>query len=190
MNRARWHQTTFLILAAAVALGFASAGRTAAHAAQKNAESTGKNDIQREVLHELRMLNYYTVFDNLGYSVDGGHVTLSGEVTNPTLKSDAVNSVKKIAGVTDVTDNIRVLPLSPDDDSIRRAEYRAIYGDPQLSKYGFASVQSIHIIVDHGHVTLEGSVDTQADKDVANIRASGVPNAFSVTNNLMVNGEH
>jgi hyperosmotically inducible protein len=177
------------LFVAVATMAFVSAGSGAARGAQKKPVAGEEGYVQREVLHELRMLPYYTVFDNLEYSVDGGHVTLSGEVTNPTLKSDAVNSVKKIAGVTDVTDNIKVLPLSPDDDSIRRAEYRAIYGEPQLSKYGFASVQAIHIIVDNGHVTLEGTVDSAADKNVAGIRANGVPNAFSVTNDLMVNGE-
>jgi hyperosmotically inducible protein len=185
MNRNRMVQVLSVFVAVAMA-AFVSAG---SGAAQKKPVAGEEGYVQREVLHELRMLPYYTVFDNLGYSVDGGHVTLSGEVTNPTLKSDAVNSVKKVAGVTDVTDNIKVLPLSPDDDSIRRAEYRAVYGEPQLSKYGFASVQAIHIIVDNGHVTLEGNVDSQADKNVANIRANSVPNVFSVTNDLMVNGE-
>jgi hyperosmotically inducible periplasmic protein len=96
--------------------------------------------------------------------------------------------VKSVPGVTDVQDNIKVLPLSNDDDRIRRAAYRAIYGDPQLTKYGFQSVQSIHIIVDNGHITLEGTVNSQADKNVAGIRANSVEGAFSSKNNLMVSG--
>ena len=157
-------------------------------AAQKGAQS-GDESIQREVRHQLRMLNYYTVFDNLEYGVEGNRVILEGEVTNPVLKDEAVAAVKSVPGVTGIQDNIKVLPLSNDDDRIRRAAYRSIYGDPQLSKYGFQSVQSIHIIVDNGHIALEGSVDSEADKNVAGIRANSVPGAFSVKNNLLVRGE-
>ena len=173
-------------LTAALAIGaLALAGANYARA-----QKDDRGGVQREVLHELRMLPYYTVFDDLEYKVDGGHVTLYGDVTNPTLKSDAVAAVKSINGVTDVTDNIKVLPLSPGDNRIRQAEYRAIYGEPQLSKYGWASVQGIHIIVDNGHVTLKGDVDNQGDRNVANIRANSVPGVFSVDNQLTVHGEH
>jgi hyperosmotically inducible protein len=91
--------------------------------------------------------------------------------------------------VTNVIDNVRVLPPSPDDDRIRQAEYRAIYSEPQLSRYAYNSVQGIHIVVNNGHVTLEGDVDNQTDKNVANIKANGVPGVFSVTNNLQVHSE-
>lgn len=179
-----------LLTVAALGLGFSGGKYANANAAQKdNSQNANGGDIQREVLHELRMLPHYTVFDNLEFKVQGTQVTMLGEVTNPTLKSDAVNVVKSIKGVTDVTDSITVLPLSNDDDRIRRAEYHAIYGDSQLSKYGFNAVQAIRIIVDNGHVTLVGSVDSQSDKDTANIRAGSVPGTFTVTNNLMVNGE-
>lgn len=144
--------------------------------------------IQREVLHELRLLPYYSVFDDIKFSVQGTHVTLSGEVANPVLKSDAEGAAKSVKGVTDVTNNIKVLPVSDLDNQIRRAEYHAIYGEPQLSKYSWQSVQGIHIIVENGHVTLEGIVDNESDKNVANIRANSVPNVFSVTNNLQVAG--
>jgi hyperosmotically inducible periplasmic protein len=177
-------------IAATVAFGLliSTTGFAGAPAARQTAQ--GPNDtLQREVQHNLRMLNYYTVFDNLEFGVDGNRVVLEGQVTNPEVKSEAVAVVKKIPGVTDVQDNIKVLPLSNDDDRIRRTAYRAIYGDPQLSKYGFQSVQSIHIIVDQGHITLEGSVDSQADKNVAGIRANSVEGAFSSKNNLMVHGE-
>jgi hyperosmotically inducible protein len=172
-----------MLVATLVVLGLASGG---AAVAQKEA----RGSVQREVLHELRMLPYYSVFDDLEYKVEGGHVTLSGAVTNPTLKSDAINAVKGISGVTDVTDNIKVLPLSPDDNRIRQAEYRTIYGEPQLTKYSWASVQGIHIIVENGHVTLKGDVDSAADRNVANIRANSVPGVFSVDNQLTVHGEH
>lgn len=145
-------------------------------------------DLSDQVRHQLVMNPYYSVFDDLNYSVDNatGVVTLSGDVTWPVVKDDAVSSVKHIPGVTKVIDNIHVLPLSPMDNQIRRAEYRAIYGFAGLYRYGLGTQPSIHIIVDNGHVTLTGVVDNQADKDTAYIRANGVPNVFSVTNNLRV----
>jgi osmotically-inducible protein OsmY len=72
------------------------------------------------------------------------------------------------------------------DDQLRHAVFRAIYGDTVLSRYGWSAVPSIHIIVNNGHVTLEGVVDSESDKNLANLRANGVPNVFSVTNNLSV----
>ena len=181
--------TNFLGIAAlAFGLLISTAGFAAAPPAQKDSQP-GKDTLQREVQHQLRMLNYYTVFDNLEYGVEGNRVILEGEVTNPVLKSEAVAAVKSVPGVTDVQDNIKVLPLSNDDDRIRREAYRTIYGDPQLTKYGFQSVQAIHIIVENGHITLEGVVDSQADKNVAGIRANSVSGAFSSKNNLLVRGE-
>ena len=140
----------------------------------------------REVRHELVMLPYYGVFDNLSYRVDGGTVTLMGQVTRPTLKSDAENVVKRIEGVDRVVNNIEVLPLSPNDDRVRLAVYRAIYGFPSLNRYALNAVPPIHIIVANGKVTLEGVVASQGDKDAANVQANGVPGVFSVTNNLRV----
>ncbi len=143
--------------------------------------------LTKEVRHELVTLPYYNVFDDLAYKVDGSTVTLFGAVTRPTLKSDAANAVRHIEGVTDVINNIEVLPLSPDDDRIRIAVYRAIYGSPALAdRYGFRAVPSIHIIVKNGHVTLTGVVANQGDKNIANIQANGVGGVFSVTNNLVV----
>jgi hyperosmotically inducible protein len=140
----------------------------------------------KEVRHELVMLPYYGVFDNLAYRVDGSTVTLMGQVTQPTLKSSAENVVKGIEGVTKVANNIEVLPLSPDDDRIRVAVYRAIYGQAGLQRYQMQAVPPIHIIVKNGNVTLEGVVANEGDKDIANIQARGVPGAFGVTNNLRV----
>ncbi len=150
------------------------------------AQSRGQDYLQREVRHELVMLPWYGVFDNLEYRVEGGTVVLAGQVTRPTLKTDAQNAVKNIEGVDRVVNNIEVLPLSPMDDRIRIAEYRAIYGDPVFQRYEIQAVPPIHIIVRNGHVTLEGVVANQSDKDLANIRANGVPGVFSVTNNLRV----
>jgi len=143
--------------------------------------------IVKEVRHELVMLPFYGVFDNLAYKVDpGGTVTLMGQVARPTLKSDAENVVKRIEGVTRVVNNIEVLPDSPMDNQIRIATYRAIYGDPALSLYQVRAVPPIHIIVANGHVTLEGAVAREMDKTVAGMRANSVPGVFSVDNNLVV----
>src|SRR6266542_4334240 len=113
--------------------------------------------LTKEVRHELVMLPYYTVFDNLSYRIDGATVELSGQVTRPTLKSDAERVVKKIEGVSNVVNNIDVLPLSPNDDRIRFAVYRALYaGNSTLFRYSLGAVGSIHIIVENGNVTLIG----------------------------------
>jgi hyperosmotically inducible protein len=126
------------------------------------------------------------VFDNLAYKVDGYNVTLMGQVTRPTLKSDAENVVKKIEGVEHVDNRIEVLPPSPTDDRLRLQLYAAIYGYPALQKYALGVQQPIRIIVKNGKVTLEGVVDNEADKNIANIQANSVPGVFSVTNNLQV----
>lgn len=143
--------------------------------------------IAREVRHQLVTLPYYSIFDDLAFRVDGTTVTLLGVVVWPALKSDAENVTKRVEGVTKVINQIKVLPPSPMDDQIRRAEYRAIYGDPTIgTRYGYRALPSIHIIVENGHVTLEGVVANQFDKNLINTRANGVPNVFSVTNNLIV----
>lgn len=145
--------------------------------------------IAREVRHQLLMLPYYSIFDDLAFRVDGTTVTLLGDVTNPTLKSEAENVVKHIEGVTQVNNQIEVLPPSPMDDQIRRAEFRAIYGDPEIGdRYGHQALPSIHIIVKNGHVKLEGVVANQMDKNLINVRANSVPNVFSVENDLQVAG--
>jgi hyperosmotically inducible protein len=154
--------------------------------AQDRASAKGEDRIAREVRHELVMLPYYSVFDNLAYKVDGYTVTLFGEVTQPVIKSDAEKSVKKIEGVEKVVNNIEVLPLSPMDDQIRRAVYRAIYGQPGLEMYSLRAVPTIHIIVKNGQVTLNGAVGNAGDKQRAGIAANGVSGVFSVTNDLLV----
>ena len=140
----------------------------------------------REVRHELVMLPYYGIFDNLAYRVDGRVVTLFGQVSRPTLKSDAENVVKQIEGVERVINEIEVLPLSPNDDGIRRAVYRAIYSSEPLQRYAMGAVPSIHIIVKNGNVTLEGAVGNEGDKNIAGIAANGVSGVFTVTNHLVI----
>lgn len=148
--------------------------------------TSGQQRIQKEVRHELVMMPYYSVFDNLAYKVEGNTVTLLGQVSRPNLKSEAENRVKHIEGVDKVVNNIEVLPTSPSDDRIRRAEFRKIYSDPALSKYAWGAVPPIHIVVNNGKVTLEGVVDSENDKNVAGIRAKEVPGTFGVQNNLRV----
>jgi hyperosmotically inducible protein len=122
----------------------------------------------------------------LAYEVNGSRVVLTGQVTKPTLKDSAGRVVKSIEGVESVANNIEVLPLSPIDDQLRIAVFRAVYGQPGMDRYAHQAMPSIHIIVKNGHVTLEGYVDNQGDKDRAGIYANGVPGVFSVTNNLKI----
>jgi len=145
--------------------------------------------LEKSVRHELVMLPFYGVFDNLAFRVDGGKVTLLGQVTRPTLKADAARVLKGIEGIESVENQIEVLPLSPNDDRIRLGLYRALYGHNSLYRYAIMAVPSIHIIVKNGHVTLEGAVATKADKNIAGIQANGVPGVFSVQNNLRVDAE-
>lgn len=150
-------------------------------------KSNQPRDLRDAVRHELVMLPYYSVFDDFEYSVDNhGVVTLLGEVTRPILKSDAENVVKRIPGVTGVVNNVKVLPLSPFDNRIRAATYRSIFGFGGLYRYAMGTNPSIHIIVENGHVTLKGVVANEGDKNIAYIRANGVPGVFSVTNKLLV----
>jgi len=155
-------------------------------AAQREVSPQAEQRIQKEVRHELVMLPYLSVFDNLAFKVDGYDVTLLGQVVNPTLKSDAENVVKRIEGVEKVVNQIEVLPPSPMDDQLRRKLFRAIYGYPTLQKYALPTIKPIRIIVKNGHATLEGVVDNDTDKNLVGVRANGVPGLFSVTNNLVV----
>jgi hyperosmotically inducible protein len=160
---------------------------SAAQDAQRD-QPTAKSQerITKEVRHELLMLPYFGVFDNIAYKVDGYTVTLLGQVVRPVLKSDAENAVKRIEGVEKVDNQIEVLPTSPMDDRLRRRLFRAIYGYPGLEKYELGVQKPIRIIVKNGHVTLEGVVDNDGDKNLAGIRANGVSGSFSVANNLQV----
>jgi hyperosmotically inducible protein len=154
-----------------------------------NREMRADQRIAREVRHELVMLPYYGVFDNLSFRVDGDRVTLLGQVTRPTLKHDAEAAIKDVEGVRSISNEIEVLPLSPDDDRIRLATYRAIFGQVGLDRYAMQAVPPIHIIVKNGTVTLEGVVANENDRNMAGIRANGVHGAFKVVNNLRVEGK-
>jgi hyperosmotically inducible periplasmic protein len=167
-------------------VSFVSVSAIAQNNQRDQASPKSQDRITREVRHELLMLPYFGVFDNIAYKVDGSTVTLLGQVVRPVLKSDAENAVKRIEGVDKVDNQIEVLPPSPMDDRIRIAEFRSIYGYPALEKYSLGVQKPIRIIVKGGHVTLEGVVDSEGDKNLANVRANGVTGVFSVTNNLQV----
>ena len=147
----------------------------------------GMQRMEKQVRHELNMLPYVNAFDYLAYTVNADNtVTLSGEVTNPVLRSDAGNVVKRIEAVERVNNQIQVLPVSFMDDGLRRRLFRTIYGYPALQKYSLGVQKPIRIIVENGHVKLMGVVDSEMDKNLAGIRANGVPGIFSVDNQLKV----
>jgi hyperosmotically inducible protein len=149
-------------------------------------KETKPDRLARQVRHELVMLPYYGVFDNLAFQINGREVKLMGQVRLPTLKQSAERVVRDVEGVETVVNQIEVLPTSPNDDRIRLDVYRAIYGDAALNRYALAAVPSIHIIVKNGNVDLVGVVAREADGNIANIRARGVPGVFGVTNHLTV----
>jgi hyperosmotically inducible protein len=145
------------------------------------ASTTKPRSLGDKVRHELVMLPYYGVFDNLSYKIEGADtVVLAGQVTRPTLKSSAETVVRK------VVNDIEVLPLSPMDDSIRLAAYRAIFFQPGFESYAIQAISPIRIIVKNGNITLEGAVASQVDKSVAVMAARSVPFVFSVTDNLTI----
>ncbi|MGZ4828670.1 MAG: BON domain-containing protein [Candidatus Angelobacter sp.] len=178
-------------LAAVLALGttglaFASATDQASQQVASSVNQRLEQRLSGEVRHELNMIPQFTVFDNLAYRVDGGTVTLFGQVRDAIVKDSAEARVKHLEGVERVDNQIEILPASFNDDRIRRQVARAVFNDPRLFNYGIQSVPPIHIIVKNGHVKLEGMVKTQTDKDDAFIRANGVSGVFSVKNNLQV----
>jgi hyperosmotically inducible periplasmic protein len=147
----------------------------------------GDERISREVRHELLMLPYYSVFDDLRYSVSNGSVQLTGEVNDGALREEAEKSVKRIEGVTSVTNNIQVLPPSPMDDRLRREVARSVFNAGGLSRYGWEAAPSIHVIVKNGHVRLVGVVGSEGDKDLAGMQARQVPGVLGdVSNELVV----
>jgi hyperosmotically inducible periplasmic protein len=175
-----------LLITLAVSLLVLPVGAVAKNQKFVSVSDRAWNRVEREVRHELVTLPFYGVFDNLAFQVDGGTVTLLGQVSRPTLRTDAERVVKSIEGVERVINRIEVLPLSPYDDRIRLATYGAIYGNTALNRYALQAVPPIHIIVKNGNVTLEGVVANEGDKNIADIQARSVPGVFSVTNNLRV----
>ena len=148
-----------------------------------------RQQVSKRVRKELVTLPYYGVFDNLAYEIEGRTVTLHGQVVRPSTRTDAARRVAKIDGVERVVNKIEVLPLSGFDDSIRREAYRSIFNTSSLYRYALGSNPSIHIVVNRGHLTLEGVVGTRMDKQLAEFAARGVSGVFSVTNNLRAESE-
>jgi hyperosmotically inducible periplasmic protein len=164
---------------------------------RNNITVAGANVPDNEIAQKLAKKIAY---DRVGYSdnafnfmavnVTDGVVTLTGDVVwNPPLDS-AIAMANRTPGVKEVVSEVNVLPTSSFDDSIRARTARAIYRDSVLSRYAIDPVRPIRIVVDNGHVTLYGAVQSTMDKDLAGMRASGVPGAFSVENKLVVdNGQ-
>jgi hyperosmotically inducible protein len=175
---------------ALVALFVITAGTGAFAAPLENGgQALSQEQMYRKVRKELVTLPYYGVWDNLAYKVEGSTVTLYGQVVRPTTRTDAERRVKKINGVERVVNNIEVLPLSSFDDSVRVQTYRTLVRTGGLYRYMMGVNPSIHIIVNRGQLSLEGVVSNKGDKQLAYIAARGVPGAFSVANNLRVEGE-
>lgn len=165
-----------------------SAGPAAPAEAQASVSTSASTsqDLSDQIRRRLVTLPWVSPFDNLQFEVSGEQVTLSGQVMQPYTKSDAEAAVKRIAGVARVENNIAVLPVSPMDNQIRRAEFHAIFSEPSLGRYAMGAAPSIRIVVDDGHVTLEGAVSSEMDRTIASARALAVDDVFSVTNNLRV----
>lgn len=173
---------------APLALFVLTLGSQLARADQVPPSAAGTSGLSEKVRHELVMLPFYTVYDDLNFQVNGDVVTLTGEVTRPTLKSDAEAAVKHVAGVSSVDNQIQVLPVSSFDNQIRRQVYATLFSaNSPLFRYGLGADPSIHILVENGHVTLKGTVGSQADKTIANVYVQGLFGVFSVTNDLTVN---
>ena len=178
-----------IILAIAATFAIATSA-AAAPAVKSNDQGFGEQQIMKKVRKELVTLPFYGVFDNLSYKVEGGTVTLYGQVVRPTTRKDAERRVARIEGVERVVNQIEVLPLSSFDDSIRVRTYRTIFRAGGLYRYAMGANPSIHIVVNRGHVTLEGVVANEGDRRLAYAMARGVPGVFSVTNNLRTDREN
>jgi len=173
---------TAVLLLSLFAVNFAQAQRGPAPRGTASFEQW----LSQEVNHQILLLPWYSVFDYVQYKVNDSEVTLLGQVVSDVMKRDAENNIKRIEGVTKVTNNIEILPASQMDDRIRRATFGVLSGDPALGIYRLSLVHSIHIIVKGGHVTLEGTVLNEGHKNLAGIRAHAISGVFSVTNNLRI----
>ena len=178
-----------VVLLCGFVFGQTQTGDNSHLAIRPGAQDANEQHIAKEVRHELLMLPYYSIFDDLEFSVNGNNVTLLGAVVNPVIKKDAESAVKRIEGVSSVNNQIKVLPPSPMDDRIRREEARAISNEGGLYRYFMGAVGSIHIIVDNGHVTLKGVVDNPSDDTMAKMAANQVPGVFSVTDDLQIGNQ-
>jgi len=172
--------TKLMMMAALLGLGIAGAA-THGNSSYTDAE------VAKKLAHEIRMYSRYSIWDNINFRVNEGNVELLGQVNQPYKKADLTRLAQHVPGVASVTNQLEVLPTSFFDDQLRVQVARAIYRDPVLSRYSIQAVPPIHIIVDNGHVTLEGVVNSDMEKQVAGMRANGAGLSFGqVTNNLRV----
>ena len=169
-----------------LATGAILAGAQTSRTRPISAEVKDSSPLAREVHHQLLALPFYSVFDNIGFSLEGSKVTLFGQVLRWSLKKNAEAEIESIEGIDVVVNRIEVLPASASDDELRRSIYRSIFEDSTLSRYAVEAVPSIHIIVRNGDVALEGTVSSAADKNLATARTNGLANVRSVKNNLIV----
>lgn len=175
-----------LVLSACLGVWPSSHANASPVQTKKPAPKSEENTLAKEIRHQLQVLPYYSVFDYIAFSLDGGKVTLTGSVLRRTLRSDAEAAIRSIEGVSSVTNTIEVLPKEPGDDELRRGVYRAIYEDAQLQRYAVSEAPAIHIVVKDATVTLEGSVENDGDKSMAASRAASVSGVSSVANRLAV----
>jgi len=178
------NRTGRFLLAAALLAGAGVAGA----ADKKDAAKFQSDDaLIKGVRHAIVMYPRYSIFDDVSFQVENGAVRLNGVVTQPFKKSDIDKIVRNVAGANQVQDDIRVLPLSPNDEQLRMRVARAIYADPSMTKYAIQAMKPIHVIVENGHVTLAGVVATDFDKQIAGTRAASVGMSFGpIVNNLQV----
>jgi hyperosmotically inducible periplasmic protein len=185
-------RTGICIVGVASAALFATCVTPAQTSAPRNPARPAENattNLSREIHHQILALPFYSVFDSINFVLEGHKVTLTGQVLRRTLKEHAQAAVKSIEGVDTVVDQIEVLPVSPTDDDLRRAIYRALYEDPVLERYATETVPPVHIIVKNGHVTLEGTLESVSDKNLAGARAATVPNVAGIKNDLQVHAK-
>jgi hyperosmotically inducible protein len=178
-NRKR-HSAAVLLIAGSLLAGSAQASQTPL-------PTTSQADLSETVRHELALLPFYTIFDNLQYRVEGNTVTLSGQVTRPALSRNAEAVAKQVSGVATVENEIEILPLGSFDNQIRFRVYHSLFNrNSALFRYGVGASSDIRIIVNNGHVTLVGNVSNELDKKLATFHTKTVSGIFSVTNNLQV----
>jgi BON domain len=174
------------VLGIIFAVPFAQAQHPTATKPTASSPKPEEPQLSHEIRHQLFVLPYYSVFDYIAFRLDGDKVILTGNVLRPTLRANAEAAVKSLEGVSSVKNLIEVLPKSPNDDDSRRAVYRAIFEDSTLQRYAVSEVPVVHIILQNGEVTLEGTVATEAEKNLASTRAAGVAGVSAVKNNLSV----
>lgn len=186
MPRPFRHIAILLLLPSLLSASCSARAQAPTSSKPSKADDAYSINLSREIHHQLLVLPFYSVFDSISFTLEGGKVTLTGQVVRRALKEHAEAAVRSIEGITVVVNQIQVLPASGPDDDLRDAIYRSIYEDPTLARYAVQNIPPIHIIVENGDVVLEGSVDSPADKKLAAAKANAVSNVRSVKNDLIV----